>query len=88
MKKVYPNFTPVGAPLANLDLSRLPVQLRDLVNRLLSEEEVFADVCENRQRKEFSRFLINNAIFSFRSYAADDMTWKCPSLLQISRMRF
>ena len=44
MKKVYPNFTPVGAPLANLDLSRLPVQLRDLVNRLLSEEEVFADV--------------------------------------------
>ena len=80
MKGVYPNFTVVGAPSADFDLSRLPEQLRYLVNRLSSEEEVFADVCEHRQRKGLSRFLMNNVILSLRNYV-DDMTWKCPSLL-------
>ena len=78
MKSVYPNFTVVGAPSADFDLSRLPEQLRHLVNRVPSEEEVFADVCEHRQRKGLPRFLMNNVIFSFRSYV-DDVTWKCPS---------
>ena len=80
MKCVYPNFTVVGAPSADFDLSRLPEQLHHLVNRLPSEEEVFADVCEHRQRKGISRFLMNNVTLSLRSYI-DDMTWKCPSLL-------
>ena len=41
MKTAYPTFTVVGAPSASLVLSRLPVQLRDLVNRLPPEEKVF-----------------------------------------------
>ena len=80
MKSVYPNFTVVGAPSADFDLSRLPEQLRQLVNRLPSEEEVFADVCEHRQRKGLFRFLMHNVVLSLRSYG-DDMTGKCPSLL-------
>ena len=70
----------VGAPSADFDLSLLPEQLRQLVNRLPSEEEVFSDVCERRQRLGLSRFLMNNVTLSLRSYV-DDMTWKCPSLL-------
>ena len=70
----------VGAPSADFDLSRLPEQLHHLVNRLPSEEEVFADVCEHRQRKGLSRFLMHNVMLSLRSYG-EDMTGKCPSLL-------